>query len=201
MMRATPELSAFVLAGGKSSRMGTNKALLELNGQTLLQRTLNLAKTLTSDVRIVGQHELFGQLAPVVEDVYKNRGPLGGIHAALTVTSSDLNLILAVDLPFLQQKFLQYLVSEAQASGAMVTVPQAAGGYQPLCAIYRRDFGRFAEAALANGKNKIDALFSGNSIRVINEDELQRIGFPLRIFDNLNSREDWERASQEIAAT
>ena len=201
MMRATPELSAFVLAGGKSSRMGTSKALLELNGQTLLQRTLNLAKTLTSDVRIVGQHELFGQLAPVVEDVYKNRGPLGGIHAALTVTSSDLNLILAVDLPFLQQKFLQYLVSEAQASGAMVTVPQAAGGYQPLCAIYRRDFGRLAEAALAIGKNKIDALFSGNSIRVINEDELQRIGFPLRIFDNLNSREDWERASQEIAAT
>ena len=201
MMTAPPELSAFVLAGGKSSRMGTNKALLALNGQTLLQRTLNLAKTLTSDVRIVGQHELFGQLAPVVEDVYKNRGPLGGIHAALTVTSSDLNLILAVDLPFLQQKFLQYLVSEAQASGAMITVPQAAGGYQPLCAIYRRDFGRFAEAALANGKNKIDALFSGNFIRVINEDELQRVGFPLRMFDNLNSREDWERASQEIAAT
>jgi molybdopterin-guanine dinucleotide biosynthesis protein A len=192
------DLSAFVLAGGKSSRMGADKALLELAGQTLLQRTLELAGAVSEDVRIVGAREKFGEFAPVVEDEYANRGPLGGIHAALASTSSDLNLILAVDLPFLEKRFLLHLLAEARASGAVVTVPRAAGGLQPLCAVYRREFAALAEQALAAGRNKIDTLYAQTTLRIIDEDELARFAFSPAMFDNLNTQEEWERARQRL---
>ena len=178
--------------------MGADKALLELAGQTLLQRTLELARVMTEDVRIVGAREKFGKFAPVVEDKYANRGPLGGIHAALASTRSDFNLILAVDLPFLEKKFLQHLLAEARASGAEVTVPRAAGGLQPLCAVYRREFAALAEQALAAGRNKIDTLYAQTTVRIIEEDELVRFAFSPTMFDNLNTQEEWERARRRL---
>src|SRR5690242_1916016 len=111
--------------------MGADKAMLEVAGQTLLQRTLELARAVSEDVRIVGVREKFGEFASVVEDKYPDRGPLGGIHAALASTGSDFNLILAVDLPFLEKRFLQHLVAEARAAGAVVTIARAGGALQP----------------------------------------------------------------------
>jgi molybdopterin-guanine dinucleotide biosynthesis protein A len=192
------ELTAFVLAGGKSSRMGADKALLQLPGQTLLQRALGLARSVSEDVRIVGVREKFGEFAPVVEDKYPNRGPLGGIHAALSATTNPFNLILAVDLPFLEKRFLLHLLAEARASGAVVTVPRAAGGLQPLCAVYRREFAALAEQALAAGRNKIDTLYAQTTVRIIEEDELVRFAFSPAMFDNLNTPEEWERARQRL---
>jgi molybdopterin-guanine dinucleotide biosynthesis protein A len=188
------DLTAFVLAGGKSSRMGTDKAFLLLEGQTLVERALELARSVTEDVRIVGARDKFAAFAPVVEDKYAERGPLGGIHAAVSSTSSDFNLMLAVDLPFLQARFLHYLADEARAANAVVTVPKAAGGLQPLCAVYRREFGPVAEQALSAGRNKIDTLFAQVAVRIIEEDELARFAFPATMFDNLNTREEWEQA-------
>jgi molybdenum cofactor guanylyltransferase len=192
------DLTAFVLAGGKSSRMGADKAMLEVAGQTLLQRTLELARAVSEDVRIVGVREKFGEFAPVVEDKYPDRGPLGGIHAALASTGSDFNLILAVDLPFLEKRFLQHLVTEARAAKATVTVPRAGGGLQPLCAVYRREFAALAEQALAAGRNKIDTLYARTTLRIIEEDELARFAFSPAMFDNLNTQEEWERARQHL---
>lgn len=192
------ELTAFVLAGGKSSRMGADKALLQLPGQTLLQRALELARSVSEDVRIVGVREKFGEFAPVVEDKYPNRGPLGGIHAALSATTNPFNLILAVDLPFLEKRFLLHLLAEARASGAIVTVPRAAGGLQPLCAVYRREFAALAEQALAAGRNKIDTLYAQTTVRIIEEDELVRFAFSPAMFDNLNTPEEWEWARQRL---
>jgi len=180
--------------------MGADKALLKLAGQTLLQRALELARYATDDVRIVGAGEKFGEFAPVVEDEYANRGPLGGIHAALASTSSDFNLILAVDLPFLEKRFLQHLLTEARSSDAVVTVPRAAGGLQPLCAVYRREFAALAEQALAAGRNKIDTLYSQTTVRIIEGDELARFAFPPAMFDNLNTQEEWERARRRLQA-
>ena len=76
------EVTAFILAGGKSTRMGADKAFIEFEGRTLLARALDLARSVTSNVCIVGTREKFARFAPVVEDVFRDRGPLGGIHAA-----------------------------------------------------------------------------------------------------------------------
>ncbi|MBV9087257.1 MAG: molybdenum cofactor guanylyltransferase [Acidobacteriaceae bacterium] len=188
-------VAAFVLAGGKSSRMGVDKPFLSLDGQTLLERALDLAKTVSQTVAIVGAREKFASYAPVIEDKYPGRGPLAGIHAALTSTASPLNLMLAVDLPFITPAFLRYLVTSAEEAGAVVTVPKMAGGFQPLCAVYASGFAAISEVALKQGRNKIDALFAETRVHVIDEAELSRFAFDPAMFENLNTPEDWERVS------
>ncbi len=187
---AANDLSVFVLAGGKSTRMGTDKAFLDYNGGTLLDRALAVARSVSKDVWIVGDKDKFSKYGPVVEDTFSGRGPLGGIHAALLVSRNNLNLMLAVDMPFVSSALLEYLVSVARASDVTVVVPRAEGRLQPLCAVYRRNFAVTAEAALLAGKNKIDPLFEKVSTRVIEEAELVRGGFSSDLFRNLNTPQD-----------
>jgi molybdenum cofactor guanylyltransferase len=189
------DLAAFVLAGGKSTRMGADKAFLSWGTGTLLDHALKLAGTV-ADVRILGDAKKFASLGAVIEDLYANRGPLGGIHAALANSTSQWNLVIAVDLPFLVPRFLDYLISQARESGALVTVPRAGGGFQPLCAVYQREFARTAEQSLAEGQNKIDLLFAKVETRIIEEHELIRGGFSAEMFRNLNTPADWEQAKQ-----
>jgi molybdopterin-guanine dinucleotide biosynthesis protein A len=195
------DVTAFVLAGGKSTRMGADKAFLRWGDEGLLDRALNLARTVAEEVRIVGDVKKFGGSAfVVVEDVYRDRGPLGGIHAALSSAASELNLMLAVDLPLMKTEFLAYLIAQARKSGATVTVPNAAGGLQPLCAVYRREFAVTAEESLRAGKNKIDPLFAKVKTRVIEEEELVRAGFSAEMFRNVNTPEDLEQARRGTKA-
>jgi molybdopterin-guanine dinucleotide biosynthesis protein A len=192
-------LTGFVLAGGKSSRMGRDKALLELGGQTLLARALGLLGTAVAEVRIVGDHAKFSSFGVVVEDILADHGPLGGIHAALKASRSELNLILAVDLPLVKPAFLEHLVVQAQTTEALVTVPRCGGHFQPLCAVYRQDFCDVAERSLAQGKNKIDPLFATVPTRILEEEELTLRGFGPEIFHNLNTPQDLERAQKWFA--
>lgn len=193
-MKYALDATAFILAGGKSSRMGRDKAFLQLRDETLLAHALKLSAAITKEVKIVGDATKFSAFGRVVEDVYPNRGPLGGIHAALSTSSTDLNLMLAVDLPFVGADFLQYLLARARESTAIVTLPRAAGGLQPLCAVYRRPFAEIAEEALRNGRNKIDSLFAKAGTCVIEDDELVRAGFSPEMFRNLNTPDDLEKA-------
>lgn len=190
------DLTAFVLAGGKSTRMGSDKAFLPWAGGTLLSHALKLAGTVARQVRIVGDAKKFANFGTVVEDVYRGRGPLGGIHAALSNTRTEWNLLLAVDLPLLEPRFLEYLVAQAREARAMVTVPLAAGGYQPLTAVYRSEFAVACEQSLREGRNKIDPLFATVNTRVIQAEELVQAGFLQEMFRNLNTPEDFERANQ-----
>lgn len=185
------DVTAFILAGGKSTRMGADKAFLQWHGRSLLVRALDLARTVTSDVRIVGNRAKFAEFASVVEDQFRECGPLGGIHAALLASQTELNLILAVDMPFASSAFMRYLLNQAQgAPQATVVVPRVAGRWQPLCAIYRREFANIAENALRQGRNRIDLLFDLVPTRVIDEKEMAAAGFSIDIFRNLNTPED-----------
>jgi molybdopterin-guanine dinucleotide biosynthesis protein A len=191
-------VAAFILAGGRSSRMGSDKAFLELGGIPLIARVVELARNVTSDVRIIGDESRYAAFAPVVADAFYGRGPLGGIHAALRASESKWNLILAVDLPFLDVHLLKYLMTEAIASGATVTVPAMGNYFQPLCAVYQKQFAINAECALAEGRNKIDALFREVSLRTISEEELKAKGFSTSMFRNVNTPDEWETAKREF---
>ena len=183
------DLSAFILAGGQSTRMGTDKAFVTFEGRTLLSRMLEVARSLTPNVRIVGKAAKYAEFAPVIEDIFPGCGPLAGIHAALRATQTELNVILAVDVPFVSASLVEYLVSCARNSLA-VTLPRAAGGLQPLCAVYRREFAEAAEKALRVGHYKIDALFDRTNTQIIQEQELAAAGFSPIMFRNLNRPED-----------
>jgi len=187
------DLTAFILAGGRSTRMGTDKAFVDYGGRTLLARALDLARSVASDARIVGSKEKFAAFAPVVEDVIRDCGPLGGIHAALRASSAELNLVLAVDVPFVSRAFLQYLIAQARgAPDVAVVVPRGDEGWQPLCAIYRREFAGVAELALRAGQYKITRLFDEVRTRVIDREELEYAGVSPAIFRNLNTPEELE---------
>ena len=173
--------------------MGMDKAFVGFDGCTLLARALDLVRSVTSNVYILGAQEKFSGFAPVVEDIFHDRGPLGGIHAALRSSVTELNLMLAVDMPFVASPFLQYLISEARAAGgASVVVPRSDDRWQPLCAVYRRSFADAAEMGLLAGRNKIDLLFDEAETRVIGKAELGRMGFSSSIFRNLNTLEELE---------
>jgi molybdopterin-guanine dinucleotide biosynthesis protein A len=190
---STASLAAFILAGGKSTRMGRDKAFIEFEGRSLLERALDLARSVSADVRIVGAREKFASFAPVVEDLFREQGPLGGIHVALRGSHADLNLMLAVDMPFVSSDFLQYMIGEAKlAKTATVVVPRSEGQRQPLCAVYRKAFADNAERALSARRNRIDVLFDSVETRVLEQVELERAGFSGSIFRNLNTLEELE---------
>jgi len=185
-------ISTFILAGGRSSRMGADKALLRLGGgQTLLERALQTVSNIGADSHIVGSRERYGHLGPVVEDIYPGCGPLAGIHAALTATLTDLNLILSVDMPLMRAEFLRWLTDRAQASREWIVVPNAAGGMQPLCAIYRREVRETAEAALQAGDYKVGHLFERVPTCIVGEAEIVAAGFSPEIFRNINTPEEY----------
>lgn len=174
--------------------MGTDKAFVSLNGCTLLARALELARSVTNDVRVVGDAAKFREFAPVVEDVFRGCGPLGGIHAALRESASELNLMLALDVPFASPEFLQFLIGRARQSSAIVTVPKTEGTWQPLCGVYRPEFADVAEKALRAGRYKIDGLFAAETTLTIGDEELRAAGFSDKMFRNLNTPEELAKA-------
>ena len=141
--------------------MGENKAFIDFRGQTLLARALATLTEAIGDLTIVGDREVFCRYGTVVSDIYPGCGPLGGIHAALTHSSAEVNLMLAVDMPFISKELLRFLLHTADRTRAIVIVPQTSRGLQPLCAVYRRPFASVAEQAIRSGKYKIDIAFAG----------------------------------------
>ena len=195
------DVTAFVLTGGRSSRMGSDKALLSWAGETLLERTVGIAHQACGQVFICGSRKRYGQFGEVIEDAELGRGPLSGIQAALHATQTDLNLILSVDLPLMTVEFLAWLLQQARSGEQSITAPESQRQLQPLCAVYRRGFGLVAEESLLEDKNKVDALFASVKTRIIEEEELAAQGFSAEMFQNLNTPEEWKHAMVEIAKT
>ena len=225
-LMAPLNITGFVLAGGKSTRMGRDKALLQLEGCTLLEHALGTLRQVCSEVVVLGSREHYaGFGAEVVEDIFPGCGPLGGIHAALSRATTEFNLIIAVDTPFLSADFLRYMAQRAIQSGAVVTTPEIAGFKQPLCSVYSHEFLPIAERALLAGQNrshdeggaapgeneaggsatksreyKIVPLFPSDHTCLITEQEMRGFAFTAEMFENLNTPDDLTRARRRSVA-
>lgn len=198
-------VTAFVLTGGKSERMGSDKALLQLpDGQTMLEHALALGASVAGETRIVGPRGRYAQFAwagSLIEDVFAGKGPLGGIHAALSSSTTEWNLVLAVDAPLITRELLQWLVRRAQASNTTVTVPRIGGRLQTLCAVYRKNFGEVAQRALEQDRNRIETLYGEVTTEVVDEAELRGEGFGPELFANCNTAEDLKQLFAGSPAT
>jgi molybdopterin-guanine dinucleotide biosynthesis protein A len=148
-------MNGFVLAGGLSSRMGSDKALLEIDGRPLIAHALDLLRAVTPAPRLCGSRSDLAPFADVIPDNFPSSGPLGGIEAALSASTTDLNLFLPVDLPNIPIEFLRALVARAEDSNAVATIPTLAGRPQPLTAIYSRRLLPGLRAALTSGDYKV----------------------------------------------
>jgi molybdopterin-guanine dinucleotide biosynthesis protein A len=147
--------AAFVLAGGRSTRMGRDKALLEVSDRPLIEIMLQKFRDLGLVPAIAGGAPELARFAPLLPDPGLGCGPLSGIASALAASQADLNLFLAIDLPLLPAPFLGWLFQRANCTGAWATVPVVSGKPQPLCAVYHRGLLPGLKEALAAGNFRV----------------------------------------------
>ncbi len=199
-MLPTGICAGWVLAGGASSRMGQDKALMEVNGQPLALIVAQQVKTAVGSVTMVGDRERHASLGlPLVEDIQAGKGPLGGIHAALKNTRSPLNLVVGCDMPFLNAQFLERLVTIAAVADAQVAVAESLEhGYESLCAVYNRSILAAVEECLAVGELKLSRLYERLHVRKLSPEEWQPFNTQGVLFHNVNTPEDFERASKRL---
>jgi molybdopterin-guanine dinucleotide biosynthesis protein A len=149
------DAEGWVLAGGRSSRMGRDKAAVPLAGRPLLDHMLGKLEALGLKARVAGLRETAGSRAEVMADAYPGCGPLSGMETALRHSRSELVLVLGVDLPLLEIEFLAWLLERAASTGAVATIPKLLGEPQPLCGVYRRELLPWVTDALQAGDYKV----------------------------------------------
>ncbi len=200
-MTPAPETvcAGWVLAGGRSSRMGREKALLEIDGQPLVSRALRLLHPLCSSVAIVGPPERYQQLGfTVMADERPEIGPLGGILTALAHSEVDRNLVVACDLPYLSAEWLRYLIGRAAQSSARVVLPQSTSGPEPLCAVYHRESAATIRAAIERGVFKVTRALEGLPVEAVSPADILPFDPRGLLFQNLNTLEEYERARADL---
>ena len=187
----TINITAFVLAGGFSRRFGTNKALFPYEGKPLIMYPLELLSQQTESVHIIAKDaESYEDLGyPVIEDVYAQQTPLVGILTGLKKSTTDWNIFIACDMPFLTTEVLERLQSNVTPQPENdAIVPVAGEKMQPLVAFYRRRMIASVEAAVDNNLSMKDWLSEMTVKQVSFQDDTP--------FQNINSREDLHAASR-----
>jgi molybdopterin-guanine dinucleotide biosynthesis protein A len=133
------EVAAFVLAGGQSSRMGRDKALVELAGQPLIAHALGVLRGAGLEPKIAGARTDLQSYAPVIADTAQDRGPLAGICAALASTSWERTVFLSVDLPLIPSSLIEFLIQHAEISGQLITLAAVNGFPQTFPSVVHRE--------------------------------------------------------------
>ncbi len=181
-------LSGVVLAGGKSSRFGTNKALFNYRGKRLVEHALDVLRPICGELLICTNNpEAYaGFGATCITDIYENTGPLGGIHSALTAAKNDQIAIISCDTPFIPTELFKIMVLEMTTYDLIMPVHK--GFTESMCAIYSKSCLPALEQALITGKFRIlDAIKPLNS-RFLPVD--QESFYTWEIFHNINYKED-----------
>lgn len=185
------QIAAFILAGGASSRMGTDKSQLRLEQQTFTQRIAETLLQLTDSVFIVGRDSDESSLRSVA-DVYPKWGALGGIHAALAACTREWAIVVACDLPFVTSELFSYLAEQRMDHDAVVPI-QEDGRPQPLAALYRVDpCLRQATDLIEAGRRRPLDLLEAVKTRWVAFDELRNFARAHSFFVNINTPEDYD---------
>jgi molybdopterin-guanine dinucleotide biosynthesis protein A len=194
-MTTVPNVDGFILAGGQSSRMGQDKALLELGGVPMLLRTWRLVKPLVTRLTVVGPPDRYSRFGfAVVSDDQPGLGPLGGIATALRLTTTSWFLLVGCDLPFLSRDWLRFLIERGIASEAGAVIPISARGPEPLCAMFNERLAGPVAQSLALGVRKVTDGFRDMTIELIRESESKPFDPDDNLFNNMNSPEDYAAA-------
>ncbi|MDQ2855602.1 MAG: molybdenum cofactor guanylyltransferase [Acidobacteriota bacterium] len=189
-------IESFILAGGASRRMGTNKSQLLLDGQTLVQRIADVLLKVASKVTIVGREKADPQFS-FVQDVYPEWGALGGVHAALSACNTDWAFVVACDMPFISEALVLRLASFRGDFEAVAPV-QPDGRPQPLCSLYRvTPCQAIAEKLIQSGERKPVTLLQSVRTRWVDFAELADLPDAASFFVNMNTPEDYARALEK----
>jgi molybdopterin-guanine dinucleotide biosynthesis protein A len=200
-MAEASKVAGFILAGGMSSRMGREKALLEIGGEPLILRTARLVGLVAGSATVIGETPAIRALGlRSVADDWPGAGPLGGIATALRASNAEWSLVVACDLPYLTKAWLEYLVARALESDADAVIAMNEGGAEPLCAAYRETAEPAIRSAVALGNRKVRSMLENLRGEVIEPEEWKRFDSDGYLFKNMNSPEDYEEARRRLGA-
>lgn len=200
MLRRFFPVTGFLLAGGESLRMGRPKDQLILGGETMLARQIRCLRAVARTVAVIGSPERLS-LADirVIPDTVPGLGPLGGIATALAQTRSEFNLFLGCDMPFVGAAYLRYLLGVALSSQADATIPESRQRWlNPTCAVYRRRALKAVRASLESGDYRVRSFLPRVECRVLRWPEIASAGFRAKIFENMNTPEDYRSAQLRL---
>ena len=186
-------VSCAILSGGRSRRMGQDKALIRIRNRTLIGRTYDVARKVFDDIVIVSnRHDSIEAVeVRIIPDVLPVSGSITGVVSALLHSSAERIFILGCDMPFLREDAIRYMVGEVGDED--VFVPKTDAGYEPLHAIYSRTCISAFLSAIGRGKLKVTDVFPFLRVRTFRPNDLfYENGIP--VFTNVNTREDLERA-------
>ena len=201
-----PRVSALVLAGGQSRRMGRDKALLDFDGAPLIARVIERVRQVCAEVIVVANdayaYACFG--ACVVGDVYPGKGSLGGIFSGLQAAHEEYALAVACDLPFLNDALLRYMILLAPQADVVIPRAHAPTGkaqgatrYDQLAvkeSVYSKRCLEPMRARLLADDLRIINFFDEVRVRVVEPDQVARFDPQLLSFLNVNTPEDWKSA-------
>ena len=194
------KIGCIVLAGGKGLRLGRDKALETVDGQSLLQRVVTRLSSFSDEIIIVTAK---GKSLPqffdnpsfrIVADAYPGRGALVGLASGLAASKARYNLAVACDMPFLNPALLRYMLG--LTAGFDLVLPRLNDMVEPLHAVYARSCLAPLERLLGEGRMRFNALFGLVRVRYVGADEIDRFDPRHLSFFNVNTGADLERAQQ-----
>lgn len=187
------DVTGIILAGGKSSRMGENKSFLKIQNETIIERIVKLMKSIFSEVMIVtnSPDEYKFLVLQLFEDIYKNKGPLGGIHSGLTHSKSEKNFVISCDVPLMTNEMIEYIVE--YKSDRPIQFCKVGSYLQPLVGVYFKSLIAEIEKTISSDEvsdRSFHHFLKKTDANIIYPQSLSF--FKEEIFFNLNNPEDYE---------
>jgi molybdopterin-guanine dinucleotide biosynthesis protein A len=194
--------SCIILAGGKSVRLGRDKISEKIGNASLLEQVVSRIEALVGEIILVTAEER--SFPPLkcsrkimkVSDIYPGNGSLGGIHAGLTASSSFHNVVVAADMPFLNQSLLQYIFDVSD--GFDFVLPRIETFFEPLHAVYSKNCIEPAESIMKRRRKAIVGLFDHVRVRYVEVDEIDKFDPRHLSFFNINTEEDLKLAREIV---
>lgn len=197
-------INCIVLAGGKSSRFGRNKALEQLGGASIISRVAGALDGLGKETYLVVSQDYadlaeLKELCPgakIVTDRYKAKGPLVGVYSGLIASSELYNYVVACDMPLMSGCVLAYMAGLAKEYDAVV--PRINGKPEPLCAIYSKMCIPVMEEMIFNGELRLSRLLEKVKVRYVDENEIEPLDPGFLSFHNVNTEEDLKQIEKMV---
>ncbi len=189
------DVSGLILLGGKSSRYGSNKALVEIDGVRLVDRVAGVMKSIFHRVILLTNtpDEYAYLQLPMIEDLIKGLGPMGGIYTGLMTMSDDAGFVVACDMPFLDGRLIRHMVAVRDDFDAVV--PRMDWMLEPLHALYSKKCLPVIQEAAEQRQYQIAKCFTKMRVYYMDEEELRLWDQDLRSFFNINKPQDWPGAT------
>jgi molybdopterin-guanine dinucleotide biosynthesis protein A len=195
-------MTSIILAGGRSSRLGRNKALQDIGGRSLIQRVVDrLAAVSTEIIIATARAEPIPCSSDVrlrtVADIHPGKGPLAGIYSGLIASSSPCAIVVSCDTPFVSVGLLEYMTRTCP--GFDIVVPRMEEKVEPLCAVYSKNCVDPIRELLKQNELKIIELYPIVTVRYMEEAEIDRFDPEHLSFFNINDQVDLDKARRLAA--